>query len=54
MIFQLVCTSLRSFSISEVGQSCWAISPGSQLVFQFILKVLNVVEVRALFVHTKL
>ena len=46
-------------SISEVGHWCWVIRPGSQLVFQFIPKVFDGVEVRALcrpveFFHTEL
>ena len=46
-------------SISEVRHGCWVISPGSQSVFQFILKVLDWVAVRALcrpvkFFHTNL
>jgi hypothetical protein len=45
--------------MSEVGHGCWAIRPGSQSVFQFIPKVLDGVEVRALcravkFFHTVL
>ena len=43
----------------EVGHWCWAIRPGSQSAFQFIPKVFNEVEVRALcrpvkFFHTDL
>jgi hypothetical protein len=35
-------------SISEVGHWCWAIRPSSQSAFQFIPKVFDAVEVRAL------
>ena len=45
------CVDLLSFSlksISEVGHRCWEIRPGSQSAFQFIVKVFDVVEVRAL------
>lgn len=35
-------------SISEAGHWCWAMRPGSHSKFQFILKVLDSVEVRAL------
>jgi hypothetical protein len=46
-------------SISEVGHWCWAIRTGLQSAFQFIPKVFDVVEVRALcrpvkFFHTDL
>ena len=46
-------------SISGVGHWCWAIRPGSQSAFQFIPKVINVVEIRAMckpimFFHTDL
>ena len=46
-------------SISEVGHWCWAFRPGSQSAFQFIPKVFDGVEVRALcrpvkFFHTHL
>ncbi|KAK6303711.1 hypothetical protein J4Q44_G00261650 [Coregonus suidteri] len=46
-------------SISEVAHRCWAIRPGSQSVLQFIPKVFDGVEVRALcrpvkFFHTDL
>ena len=46
-------------SISEDGHWCWEIRPGSQSVFQFIPKVLDGVEVKALcrpdkFFHTGL
>ena len=54
------CGDLLPFShrsISEVGHWCWAIRPGSQSAFQFIPKVFDGVEVRALcrpvkFFHT--
>jgi len=44
-------------SIREVGQRCWVIRSGLQLVFQFITKVFDGVEARALcrpvkFLHT--
>ena len=35
-------------SISEVGHLCWAIRTGSQSAFQFIPKLFDGVEVRAL------
>ena len=35
-------------SISEVGHWCWAIRPGSQSAFQFIPKVFDGIEARAL------
>ena len=46
-------------SITEVGHWCWAIRSGTQSAFQFILKVFDGVEVRALcrpikFFHTDL
>jgi hypothetical protein len=45
------CGDLLPFSnksISEVGHWCWAIRPSSQSAFQFIQKVFDGVEVRAL------
>jgi hypothetical protein len=44
--------------ISKVGHRCWVIRPDSQSVFQFIPKVFDVVEVRAMcrsvkFFHTE-
>ena len=56
------CRDLIPFShkrISEVGHWCWAIRSGSQSAFQFILKVFDGVDVRALcgpvkFFHTDL
>jgi hypothetical protein len=56
------CGDLLSFShdsISEVRHWCWRIRPGSQSVFQFMSKVFDFVEVRALcrpvkFFHTDL
>ena len=51
------CGDLLPFShisISEVGHCCWAIWPGSQSAFQFIPKVFDGVEVRALCRSVKL
>jgi hypothetical protein len=56
------CGDLVPFShkgISEVGHGCWTIRPGSQSAFQFIPKVFDGVEIKALcrpvkFFHTDL